>query len=415
MQRDDLLSRGILLELASAFGSEVFSAVNHLYSNRYQEQMIRTELKKTRLTYTKLNKSKRRSNAANEFLDTVIEVNVVPVLEASNVDNGTCQSNVSKSRVSNTTTSSSKISKLECTSTEKEKKDGKKKDAILKSLTKEKGDLQEKVDILTGLCKEKSDTINGMEKLVHDLETNLHSNSTKIKAIELEVQGLKIKLKEKTDVLKTLKSSATYQSLRRKKLRLQQKENKIRNKELLMKSVEVQRLKGKIKCLQRKMSAQTKLVLSIINGNKKLQKDLKDLKVEYASLDFQHAMLVSDQIELRGEGQGRPFKENVEKCVMELCCEYYIPTTKVGGVLGTVCKWLFNKENIDSVPSAATANIMVDRAQVLSKLQVAECMLSSERWDLHGDGTSRDGNKIIGQQVTLQTGQTLSGGFHLLQ
>ena len=309
MQRDDLLSRGILLELASAFGSEVFSAVNHLYSNRYQEQMIRTELKKTRLTYTKLNKSKRRSNAANEFLDTVIEVNVVPVLEASNVDNGTCQSNVSKSRVSNTTTSSSKISKLECTSTEKEKKDGKKKDAILKSLTKEKGDLQEKVDILTDLCKEKSDTINGMEKLVQDLETNLHSKSTKIKAIELEVQGLKIKLKEKTDVLKTLKSSATYQSLRRKKLRLQQKENKIRNKELLMKSVEVQRLKGKIKCLQRKMSAQTKLVLSIISGNKKLQKDLKDLKVEYASLDFQHAMLVSDQIELRGEGQGRPFKK----------------------------------------------------------------------------------------------------------
>ena len=38
--------------------------------------------------------------------------------------------------------------------------------------------------------------------------------------------------------------------------------------------------------------------------------------------------------------------------------------------------------------------------------------MQSERWDLHGDGTSRDGKKIVGQQVTLDSGQTLSGGFN---
>ena len=54
---------------------------------------------------------------------------------------------------------------------------------------------------------------------------------------------------------------------------------------------------------------------------------------------------------------------------------------------------------------------MVDRAHVLSKFQVAEGMINTERWDHHRDGTSRDGKKIIGQQVTLNTGQTLSGGF----
>lgn len=47
---------------------------------------------------------------------------------------------------------------------------------------------------------------------------------------------------------------------------------------------------------------------------------------------------------------------------------------------------------------------------VHSKLQVAE-KLFEHQWDLHTDGTSRDHKKIIGKQVTLDTGAILSTGF----
>ena len=56
-------------------------------------------------------------------------------------------------------------------------------------------------------------------------------------------------------------------------------------------------------------------------------------------------------------------------------------------------KWLFDKVNFDSLPCAATPTNMIDTAHVLSKLQVAEGMINTERWDLHGDGTSRDGKQ----------------------
>ena len=36
--------------------------------------------------------------------------------------------------------------------------------------------------------------------------------------------------------------------------------------------------------------------------------------------------------------------------------------------------------------------------------------MTSEHWDLHTDGTSKNGKKYVGQQVTTESG-SLSGGF----
>ena len=38
-------------------------------------------------------------------------------------------------------------------------------------------------------------------------------------------------------------------------------------------------------------------------------------------------------------------------------------------------------------------------------------MKQSSCWDLHSDGTSRDHKKILGYQVNLDSGKTLSAGF----
>ena len=122
--------------------------------------------------------------------------------------------------------------------------------------------------------------------------------------------------------------------------------------------------------------------------------------------------LQSEHIHTRKESRGAPFSDNIQKCIMQLVGELDIPTTKVSQVVQSVSKWLYDKD-IDKteLPSTATANTFVDIAQVLGKYQLAEELVETDRWDLHGDGTSRDSKKIVGQQVTLDNGKSLSAGF----
>ena len=46
------------------------------------------------------------------------------------------------------------------------------------------------------------------------------------------------------------------------------------------------------------------------------------------------------------------------------------------------------------LPCPNTAVNLMDKAQVLSKFQVAESIMDASAWNLHGNGTSRDHNKI---------------------
>ena len=98
---------------------------------------------------------------------------------------------------------------------------------------------------------------------------------------------------------------------------------------------------------------------------------------------------------------------------MELCCEYDIPINKAGDVVNTVFKWVFDKEVSDTVPAPSAINF-VDHAHVVSKRQLVEEMLNPDRWNLHVDGTTRNGERFVSNQETLNSGQTLSAGFHIV-
>ena len=128
------------------------------------------------------------------------------------------------------------------------------------------------------------------------------------------------------------------------------------------------------------------------------------LKNELKLLDLQ-----SEHIETRKESRCAPFRDNIQKCIMQLVGELDVPTTKVSQVLQSVSKWLYDKDiDKSELPSTATAKNFVDIAKVLGKYQLAEELVESDRWDLRGDGTSRDCiicKKIIEHQVTLDNGK----------
>ena len=61
-------------------------------------------------------------------------------------------------------------------------------------------------------------------------------------------------------------------------------------------------------------------------------------------------------------------------------------------MLQSVSKLLYDKDiDKSELPSTATANNFVDIAQILGKYQLAEELVESDSWDLHGDGKGESG------------------------
>ena len=89
-----------------------------------------------------------------------------------------------------------------------------------------------------------------------------------------------------------------------------------------------------------------------------------------------------------------------------------MPSKNVSKVIQAMSKWMFNKKLTSSdLPCPISAFNMMDRAQVLSKYQVAEEICGVEKVYFHSDGKSRDQKHILGRQVNLPSGKQLSLGY----
>ena len=91
-----------------------------------------------------------------------------------------------------------------------------------------------------------------------------------------------------------------------------------------------------------KVSSTEKKVATLATHRKEFACKLNSVRKELIALQAEHCTIISDQLELRGDGLVRLYIDDVEKCVMELCCEL--------DVIGTVCKLIFHKVDIDSLP-----------------------------------------------------------------
>ena len=63
------------------------------------------------------------------------------------------------------------------------------------------------------------------------------------------------------------------------------------------------------------------------------------------------------------------------------------------------------------LPRDQTALNMVGEGQVLSQMQTAEVVLNSSNCTFNSDDTSRDHKKIVGTQLSLDSGEVFYLGF----
>ena len=144
-----------------------------------------------------------------------------------------------------------------------------------------------------------------------------------------------------------------------------------------------------------------------------LSKKSKKLSQLCASLDSEIMVLKSEQIIKTKLGNSYPGE--IVTCVIELIGEAEVPAGhSCGQIIAIISKHLYkNIIPISELPSERSALRFADTGHFLANLHVSK-QISSQKWDLHSDGTSKDHTKYMGHQVTLADGKSLSLGFRTL-
>ena len=102
------------------------------------------------------------------------------------------------------------------------------------------------------------------------------------------------------------------------------------------------------------------------------------------------------------------YSDEVRQCCVELqACG--IAAGNVPKVLKVVSDNLFH-HSISKLPSRSSVINFTDEGQVIAKTHVSEA-LGTCNWDLHTDGTTREGRHIINVAATTSSGQQMSMGY----
>ncbi|KAI0223811.1 hypothetical protein LSAT2_025070, partial [Lamellibrachia satsuma] len=106
------------------------------------------------------------------------------------------------------------------------------------------------------------------------------------------------------------------------------------------------------------------------------------------------------------------FTGAIRKTMICLQGEGNVAASKCRDVVKIVANQLL-QQNLTNEDLPCTQSIlnMADEGHVISKIQTTEAILENRSYTLHTDGTSRDHNTIVGQQITLDNGVSMSLGF----
>ena len=168
------------------------------------------------------------------------------------------------------------------------------------------------------------------------------------------------------------------------------------------------------KCLEVKKLNST--IGKLENKNEELSQHiallLKDIKEE-ADTDSDICPR-NTKMKLKDSEKNR-YSSQVRKTLIALQHDGNVPARKCSFVLRTVAKNMFNVDIEEKdLPCTSSVLNMSDEGHVLSKIQAAEKILDTKNCTIHTDGTSRGGEKFLGFQVSLDTGETLDLGYQLV-
>jgi hypothetical protein len=270
------------------------------------------------------------------------------------------------------------------------------------------------------ICKSLRITIEQCQHLNTELTSQVCALTEVIKSNKQELSSVKEATKNKDLCLNKLEN--TISKLKRELRVLQQLLEKSTHKKQSLYArlkeckAEVERhedtvgkMKDVIKQIQSRESNYKQRAEQYATEKRETKKQLDELKATSDYLHLENVQMTKPEISTRSKGT--TFTDNIRKCIMAHQGEAGVSAKQCSPVIQIVAKHVFDVViSSDDLPTERTAINMADEGHWLSKYQVGES-LQKETWDLHSDGTTRDHRKIMGHQVTLKSGNSLSLGF----
>ena len=102
-------------------------------------------------------------------------------------------------------------------------------------------------------------------------------------------------------------------------------------------------LQKQIKCVKRSLANQKQVTKLHMLQKQECMKEQSILKPLLVEADAELSLLKSDNIVTRSDDRGKPYTEDVEKCIMHLMGECDVPSPKCSNVIQAVSKWIFQK------------------------------------------------------------------------
>ncbi|GFS13743.1 hypothetical protein ElyMa_003144500 [Elysia marginata] len=157
---------------------------------------------------------------------------------------------------------------------------------------------------------------------------------------------------------------------------------------------------------------------NLTNKLAKQKEKLRGKGIEVASLKKENSDLLtklslSEDIDRTvdvKESTKNTYSSNMRQTVIAIMSNVGVSASNVKKCISIVSENLFDHK-FKELPCEKSCLNMLDEAKVISNIQTAEEILSSSNATIHSDGTSRDQKKIVGHQVSLDTGTTLFMGF----
>ena len=263
--------------------------------------------------------------------------------------------------------------------------------------------LQERVHALEAENVILRDTFNDLSRDKLQLTTEAQQTSVKLHDLQKEIQILQNTVQEKQRTISQLQPQK-LKKLKNKIIQLKQHEwaNKQLHKRLAKAKADASREKENIMRENRKLRAKLKIERQ---ENERLHENICALTEELSHKDCR-------PFETRVKHDCNRFSDEIRKTVLRLQGEANVPASMCSAVISIVTDCLFDQQlQKKDLPTHQTTLNMLAEGHVLSSIQTTGKLLQAGNATLHTDGTSRDTKKYIGQQLTLDSGETISLGY----
>ena len=276
----------------------------------------------------------------------------------------------------------------------------------LAKTAKENIQLQEKINLLEAEVNVLRDSVQDLSKEKMDLLATAQENVN----LKREIHQLQLTLKQQTQTIRRLQPH----KLEKMRRRLRDWKSEVHSSTLLKRNLaSVKETLAAEKAQAKKIKESS--LRNVWKQKQKLRREREEnerLKGVIQALEEEVVMATGRLTETRVKHESNQFTDEIRQTVLQLQADANISASRCATVIKIVAGNLFGHDLSDKdLLCKQTSLNIADEGQVLCQIQAAEKLLSTENSTLHTDGSSRDHTKYVGQQITLDTGETLSFGF----